>query len=449
MKVVIVGGIAGGMTTAVNFKKLSKDTKIIVFEKNEFISYSACAMPYFLAGEINSIEKLILYTPEQIKTKFSIDVRTNSEVIKINKRQKKVSVIDKINNKEYEENYDKLVLATGAKPFIPSIEGITKFRNIFTLRTINDAIAINNYLQNNIVKKAVIIGAGLIGLEVGEALIRRGCSVTYIEIKKNLLKILPDDLSEQLITLLKNYNVEILTETLIEKIDGDDINKKATTIKTNKKDIECDIIILSTGIKAEIELAKEAGLEINKNYSVIETNKKQQTSEEMIYAVGDCTNTYNLINNKITYIPLATTARKQAAVTANNLINNNTIFNGMLNCWCTRFMDIEIAGVGLSLYEAENSNFSAKSATYELSSLPDYINRKNDLYINYVWDKKSNRLLGAFLLGYGGTVYRANILAASITGRLTMKEISDMDLSYSPIFNTVFDPITIAAKKSY
>lgn len=447
MKILIIGGVAAGMTAAVNIKKYNPDITVKVFEKGVYISYSACGIPYFISNEINSIEQIILYNPEKMKAVRDIDVHINSEVISIDKRKKIIVINDLSSNKIYEEKYDKLILCTGAKPFIPNITGINNFKNIFTVRTINDAINIKKFINTNAVKNVAIIGSSFIGIELAESLLKNNIRVVMLEKNKFPIPLLPQDLSEILNSYFKNFNIEFHGEIDIQIIKSKNNSDIADEIITDKNKIDCDMIILTTGITPEIELATKIDLQINKLFKVIETDKKQQTSETTIYAAGDCTNTFNFITNKIDYVPLAAPARRQGEVAGINAAGGNISLKGMLNSWCIRFMELEIGSTGLNFEKAVHGNFDVRAVTIDTYLVPNYISKKNNLRLNFVYDKKTNRILGATGIGYRGTISRINLIATAVFNKMSLKNISELDLSYSPPFNTVFDPVVISAKK--
>lgn len=446
MKIIIIGGVAAGLTAAAAIKRVNSDIEVVVYEEDELISYSTCSIPYYISGEIKKLDDLILFNPKTIKSSKNIVVKNFSKVIEINKRKKSVTVKNIHDNKLYEDNYDKLIIATGASQIFPNIENITSCSNVFKVKDLTDAARIKKFIDIYKPKKAVIVGSGFVGIEITEALIKNKISVTLLEKADKIFPILPLKISEKFTDLLKKCNVNYHTGNTVIKFMTDS-NKYAVKVITDKNKFETDMVIISSGIKPNIDLAVSSGIKINQSLSTIDTNKKQQTSEYSIYAAGDCTNCYNYITNKQVYYPLATVARKQGEVAGLNAAGYNTSLKGQLFSWSLRFMNNEICQTGLTEEEAIKNGFEVESYFTVEKTSSKLLNKENKVNINYLYEKKTLKLLGATLFGNKRIVERANIIATAIYSKLNLKDISRIDFSYSPPFNTVYEPVAMAAKK--
>lgn len=440
MKIVIIGGVAGGATAAARLRRIDENAEIIVFEKDEYISYANCGLPYHIGNVIQKRDSLLLQTPESFKARFNVDVRIKSEVVEIHPKTKTVEIKDLKSGNSYEETYDKLVISTGAKAVRPPIKGIDNER-IFSLRNIPDMDKIKHFITEKNAKKAVVIGGGFIGLEMAENLHDAGLKVTVIERLNQVMSIIDYSMAATVHQHLRSKNIDLL---LGENIVGFETKENGIGVQLeSNQSIETDMVILSIGVKPDNILAKNAGLKIGE-LGGIEVDEFMQTSDQDIYAVGDVIEVVNTVTGKKALIPLAGPANKQARITADNIIfGNKKRYEGTIGTSIAKIFDLTVASAGVTekVLEREGIKFltnithSGSHAGYYPNSLPLTIK------INYGADGK---LFGAQVVGFDGVDKRIEMLAQVIKNGGTIYDLTEIEHAYAPPFSSAKDPVNMA-----
>ncbi|MDY6973451.1 MAG: FAD-dependent oxidoreductase [Thermodesulfobacteriota bacterium] len=442
--ILIIGALALGPKTACRFKRLEPDSRVIMVDQSEHISYGGCGIPYFISGDINDPEQLqstsfhMLRDEKFFRESKDVEVLINTRAVKIDRKDKTVVVRNTVNDKERELSYDKLVLATGSRPTRLSVPG-NHLEGVFTVSALDEAIAIKNELVGGKVEKAVIIGAGAIGLEMAEALADLwGVETAVIEISD---QILPGFLSANVAGICQHHMEEKgisfhLEENITELCGG----KRVEKVITDKGTLDADMVIMAVGVTPNSDLAKLAGLEVSPDGAIV-VNKTLQTSDPNIYAGGDCIQIKNLITEKPGYYPLGSLANKQGRIIGTNLAGGHAEFEGAVGSFVIKLFEISIAGAGLSFETARREGFDALRAFVVQFDRAHFYPEKDLLYMELVVEKDSGLVLG--IQGLGGrsdsVVARVNAVSAILKYKPTIKDISNLELPYSPPFSAAMD----------
>jgi NADPH-dependent 2,4-dienoyl-CoA reductase/sulfur reductase-like enzyme/rhodanese-related sulfurtransferase len=445
VKIIIIGGVAGGASAAVRARRINENAEIIMFEKGPYISYANCGLPYYLSKDIENEGDLILQTPANFKMRFNIDVFINHEVISINRHKKTIKVKNISSSREeriFEENYDKLILAPGASAIKPPIPGI-EAENVFFLKTVPDTIAIDNYIEKNNSRKAVILGGGYIGLEVADALNRRGLQVTVVERENYVMPMIDTDMVPFVERHLTQSGIKLLTRKEVMRISTDSENIGNKIQLKDGEEIEADIIIASLGVKPHSELAKAAGLELGLR-DTIKVNEFMETSDPDIYAVGDVVLSYNLITGKWVWIPLAGPANKQGRVAGTNAAGGMIKFKGVLGTSIVEFNGLAVAKTGLSERDAEVEGIDYFVSKTHSPSHARYYPGGDMVHMKLIVKSKTGRIIGAQAIGKEGVDKRIDVVATAIYFNGTVDDLSSLDLAYAPQFGSPKDPVNIA-----
>lgn len=438
MKTVIIGGVAGGASAAARLRRLDESAEIILLERGKFISYANCGLPYYIGGEITDKSDLTLQTPQSFYERFRIDVRTENEAMAINTQLQTVTVLDKSQNKTYDESYDKLILSPGAEPIRPNFDGIDDAR-IFTLRSIPDTFKIKEYINNTQAKTAVVVGGGYIGVEMAENLANTGLKVTVVELANHVIAPLDFDMACDVHHYLRSKGIVLRLNTGVKAFAS---GKKLEVILDNDS-ICADIVILAIGVRPDTKLAKEAGLDCDAKGSIL-VNEYMQTSNENVYAVGDAVKTVNFVSGQMGYIPLAGPANKQGRIAADNICDIKSTYKGTQGSAVLKLFDMTVATTGLNEAAALAANidfdkvytFSASHATY-------YPNASN-MSVKILFQKTNGRIIGAQIIGFDGVDKRCDVLATAIRGKMNVQEITELELCYAPPFSSAKDPVNMA-----
>lgn len=438
MKILIVGGVAGGATTATRLRRLDEKSEIIIFDRGDYVSFANCGLPYYVGNVIKTKEKLLLRTPKSFKDRFNIDVRLNEEVTKVLRQDKKIQIRKK-DGTIYEENYDKLVLSPGAEPINPFKE--LKDEKIQTLRTVNDAIKIREYLENNNINDVAIIGGGYIGVEMAENIRNQNkdTNITIIEKAEHLIAPLDKDMSKFVQKVLLKNNINTILENGVQQINK---NNDRFEIKLEKGTIKVDYIILCIGVRSESNLAKDAGLNVSEKGSII-VNEFMKTSDEDIYALGDSIQVNNPIINIPTYIPLAGPANKQARVVANNIYNKAGKYEGTIGSSILKIFENNLGIVGLNENVAKQNNIDYKTMIISPYSHATYYPGATQTTIKVLYENNTGKILGAQVWGKEGIDKLTDILAVAIKHKMTADDLADFELSYAPPFSSAKSPINL------
>lgn len=444
-KLIVIGGTAAGLSAASKAKRMRPEMEIEVFEKSGYISYGACGLPYFVGGIIERPEDLVSLTVDQITQKRGIPTYIHHEVTKINREKKTVTVRNLDSGEESVHPYDKLVIATGARPIKPSIPGI-EAEGVYYLRTVEDGIRLKQVVRSSDKKRTAIVGGGFIGLEVAEEMALSGIEVHVFERLERLLPFLDEKFSSAVLDTLTKHGVTVHLGEDIDEIltDGDAVSGIKTA---GGKTLSVDFVLMSIGVVPNTELAKEAGLELGIK-GAIAVNDEMQTSDPSVWACGDCVQMRHRITGRPVYIPLGTTANKQGRIAGENIAGGHETFKGVLGSMVTKVFDLYIASTGLSLQQAEEAGYDAVSSVTTKGDRASYYPGSQDNHICLVFEKKNGRLLGAQGIGSESVAGRMNVFAAAITCGMTVSQINELDLVYAPPVAPVYDPILIAASQA-
>lgn len=437
-KVLIVGGVAGGASAAARLRRLNEDFEIIMFEKGEYISFANCGLPYYIGDSIKNRGFLLVQTVEGMKERFKIDVRNLSEVIEIDKNNKKVNVKNHKTGEVYEETYDKLILSPGAIPKIPDIEGIKSCENLFTLRNIADTDKIKNYVDTNKPQKALVVGGGFIGLEMAENLYERGVEVTLVHSREQVMKPVDYEMASILHTHLIEKGVKLILKDKPLKIED---NGKKVILKSGKE-IDTDMIIFSIGVTPESAIAKNAGLKVNENGAII-VNSKMKTSDEDIYAIGDVVEVIDFVNKKPTMIPLAWPANRQGRLVADILSGKDVEYKGTLGSLVAKVFDLTVAATGNNEKTLRDLAISYEAIHIHPVSHAGYYPGAEQISFKMLFDPNTGKILGAQGVGKDGIDKRIDLIANSIKAGFTVYDLQDIEVCYAPPYNSAKDPVNI------
>ncbi|MDI9596206.1 MAG: FAD-dependent oxidoreductase [Candidatus Caldatribacteriota bacterium] len=439
MKVVIVGGVAGGASAAARLRRLDEKAEIIMVERGPYVSYANCGLPYHLSGLIEKKEDLVVQTPELLGKRFNLDIRTNQEVIEIKRDKKTVVIEDKIKKNIYEENYDKLILSPGAKPFHPPIKGLDS-NKVFSLRDIPDVLEIKNFIETKKPERVVLFGAGYIGIEIAENLKKAGVFVTIIELMPQVLGPLDYEMAALVHQHLKNNDVEFYLEDPVQVIEHEG-DCQILELASGKK-VKTDMIIMGVGVRPETALAKEAGLEIGVTGG-IKVNKYLETSDSDIYAVGDAIEVTDFIDNNPTLIPLAGPANKQGRIAANNIFGNREVYNGTQGSSIIKVFKMTIATTGNNekLLKRKGIEY-LKSYTHSPSHAGYYPGAKT-ISLKLLFTP-NGKILGAQAVGKEGVDKRIDVIATAIRAGMKVADLEELELCYAPPYNSAKDPVNMA-----
>lgn len=432
MRILVIGAVAAGTSAAAKARRNDDKAEIVIYEKDKDISYSGCGLPYYIGGEIEDIDELTPRDPKFFKKKYNIDIFTGYEVLSINPELKELSIKNLDTDEVFKDNYDKLVVATGALPFVPDVKGIDK-DNVFFLRNVQSARKIRNFIENNKPQHAVIVGTGFIGFEMLENLMADGISVTIVEKQSKITPNLDEDMAAFLENVLSKKNVNILKSSSINEIKRDNI------ILEDGREIKSDMVIMATGVKPNVSLAKGAGIEIGVT-GAIKVNTKMETNIKDIYACGDCIETFSVVTGKPVYRPLGSTANKTGRI-AGDVITGGTIeYKGNLSTGIFKLFDMTIANTGLSEKEAIAEGYDIVVCHNIKPDKPSYFHGK-EMVIKAIADKKTEKLLGVQIVGYEGVDKRIDVFVTLITYGAKVDELFHLDLAYAPPFSTTKDPV--------
>ena len=440
MKVVIVGGVAGGASAAARIRRLDEHAQIIMIERSGYVSYANCGLPYYVGGVIKEQEELTLQTPESFWGRFRIDVRVRQEVTAINPAEKTVTVRALDSGKSYTETYDKLLLAPGAKPTVPALSGVSSER-VFTLRTVEDTLRIRHFVEDQKPKTAVLAGGGFIGLEMAENLMEMGVSVTIVQRLKQLLAPLDADMASFVHAEMRRHGVALrLGETVTGfRQDGDSV----LTLLEESEPLRSDMVLLAIGVTPDTHLAKEAGLELGIRGSIA-VNERMETSVPDIYAVGDAVEVTHFVTGQKALISLAGPANKQGRIAADNICGGNSHFTGSQGSSVLKLFGLTAASTGINEKAAQAAGIAYDKVVLFPASHAAYYPGARSMAMKVLYEKESLRLLGAQIVGGEGVDKRIDVLATAIRAKMTALELTELDLSYAPPYSSAKDPVNMA-----
>ena len=439
MKVLIVGGVAGGATAAARLRRLDENAEIILFERGEYISFANCGLPYYIGGEITDKADLTVQTPKGFYDRFRVDIRTQNEVIAIDPVAKVVDVKDLKTGEVYNESFDKLILAPGAAPLRPKFDG-AELDRVFTLRNIPDTYRIKDFIDQKKPRRALVVGGGYIGIEMAENLHRAGLEVTVVEFLDHVIAPLDFDMAAEVHNHIRQKGVKLMLKTGVTGIHEEDGELRVTL---GEEEVRTDMVILSVGVRPENALASQAGLALNARRAVI-TNEHQQTSNPDIYAVGDVTEIVDYITKDKGYIPLAGPANKQARVAADHIYGIPSTYKGTQGTGILRVFDLTVGTVGLTETKIKQLNIDyEKSYTWSASHASYYPGAVN-MTIKLLYRKENGGILGAQIVGYDGVDKRIDVIATAIRANMTVYDLTELELAYAPPYSSAKDPVNMA-----
>jgi NADPH-dependent 2,4-dienoyl-CoA reductase/sulfur reductase-like enzyme/rhodanese-related sulfurtransferase len=442
MKYIIVGAVAGGASTAARLRRLDEKAEILLFEKGEYISYANCGLPYYIGDVIKDRNALFVQTAAAFNKRFNIDVRTQTEVMSIDAKAKTIVAKNQITGVEYTESYDKLVLSPGAEPVRPPLPGIMS-EGIFTLRNVNDTDYIKKFVQQKEVKKAVVIGAGFIGLEMAENLHELGLQVSVVEMANQVLVPVDYPIAALLQQHIRSKGVELLLNTAVAGFERTD---SGLNVQLKNGDIlDADVVILSIGVKPDTKLAVNAGLKIG-DARGIWVNEYLQTSDPNIYAVGDAIEFTNPITGQAMITYLAGPANKQGRICANNIaLGNKHSYHGAINTAIVKVFDMTVATAGTAVKHLKAASIKHIVSTTHNGSHAGYYPGAKQMSIQIAFSPENGRLLGAQIAGFDGVDKRIDVLASVIKRNSNINELTEFEHAYAPPYSSAKDPVNIAA----
>lgn len=441
MKVVIIGGVAGGATAAARMRRESEDAQIVLFERGEYVSYANCGLPYYIGGTISERDRLFVQTVEGFVNRFNIDIRVKSEVTAIDLKSKTVTVLNRLTNESYTESYDKLIVSTGAEPIKPPMPGIDNPK-IFSLRNVPDMDHIKSYIDQYNPKRAVVIGGGFIGLEMVENLQDAGLEVCVIERSNQVMTPIDFSMASLVHQHLKSKKVGLLLEEVVEGFESS--GNEIKVLLASKKDISADMVILSIGVRPEVHLAKEAGLELG-SLGGIKIDDYMQTSDPDVYALGDAVEVFNPVIGKYSLIPLAGPANKQARIVADNILEGNIYkYTGTIGTSIAKVFDITVAATGASSKLLDRENIAHLSSFTHGNSHAGYYPNALPLSIKINFSPADGKLLGAQIVGFDGVDKRIDLFAQVIKKGGTIYDLMEIEHAYAPPYSSAKDPVNMA-----
>lgn len=440
MRVIIIGGVAAGMSAAAKLKRLKKDYEVVVYEKTDVVSFGACGLPYFAAGFFDDKNEMIARTAEKF-IESGVDLKVFHEVTKVDPKNKKVTVKNVKTGEEFEDSYDKLMIATGAASIMPPFRN-AGLKNISTLKSMDNGVYVKEMLKQDEVKNVAIIGAGFIGLESVEAAKHQGKNVTVFQLEDRILQnVFDKEITDVLEEEIRRHGVDLRTSEAVSEFVGHD--KVEGVVTSRGETIAADAVIVATGVRPTTKFLQDTGIHMLNNGAIVVDNHGR-TSVEDIYSAGDCATVKNIVTGQDSYVPLATGANKLGRIVGENLAGLDTEYPGSLSSSCIKVMDMEAAATGITEETAKRLGLNYKTVFISDFNQTSYYPGRNKIYVKLVYDAESKVLLGGQVAGFKDSVQRANVLAAAIYGKMTVNQLGMLDLCYAPPFARTWDVLNVA-----
>lgn len=440
MKIVIVGGVAGGATAAARIRRLNEQAEIVVFERSGYISYANCGLPYYIGDVITDPEELTLQTPESFFSRFRVNMKVRHEVTAIHPDRKTVSVKNLQTGEEFEESYDKLILSPGAKPTQPRLPGVG-LDKLFTLRTVEDTFRIKDYINKNNPKSAVLAGGGFISLELAENLRELGMDVTIVQRPKQLMNPFDADMAAFIHGEMRKHGVRLALGHTVEGFEEKDSG--VDVLLKDEAPLHADMVVLAIGVSPDTGLAKDAGLELGIKGSIL-VNDRMETSVPDIYAVGDAVQVKHFVTGQDALIALAGPANKQGRIAADNICGGDSRYSGSQGSSVVKVFDLTAAATGVNETNAGKAGLSVDSVVLSPMSHAGYYPGGKVMTMKVVFEKETYRLLGAQIVGYEGVDKRIDVLATAIRAGLKATQLKELELAYAPPYSSAKDPVNMA-----
>ncbi|MBC1736984.1 FAD-dependent oxidoreductase [Listeria seeligeri] len=441
MKIVIIGSVAAGTSVAAKARRNTEEAEIVVYDQDKDISYSVCGIPYYIGGEVESLDTLTPRNVTWFQKRYNIDIFTEHRVVKIHPEQKKLDILNLKTGETLQDSYDELVLAMGAKPVIPKVFDLyPEATNLFQVRNIQDAARMSQFMEEKQLKKALIVGGGFIGLEIAEQLKQKEVEVTIVQRSNQIMKHLDKDMAFRVQKVLEREEIQIALNTTIEKVNfATKENQIVSVVDNHHEERETDMVILAAGVEPNTNLIEGTGIKLGHS-NAISVDEHMQTNIPHISAVGDIAESYSLITGKPLYRPLGSTANKMGRIAGDTLTGGSLKHRGILGTGIVRVFDTAVAYTGLTEQEALEEGIDVEVLYNIKPDKADYLGGK-ELTIKALADKKSGRILGAQIIGVNGVDKRIDILATAITFKATAADLFHLDLAYAPPFATTKDPV--------
>ncbi len=439
-RLVVIGGDAGGMTAATQARRLDGDLDIVALEKSSWVSYSACGIPYLVAGDVDRLEDLVARTPQEFRDRHKIDVRLKHEAMAIDTDAGQVEVRDHEHGRTVKVPYDKLVIATGARPRRPDIPGING-ESVLGVQTLADAQRLMDRAERSNPKDVVVVGGGYIGLEMAEAYVKRGAKVTVVDGAPEIMGTLDPDMAALVRTAMVRHGIEVRCGATVSAFEPGSVHLEGG------ETLSADLVILGTGVAPNSELAADAGVETGVK-GAIRVNARMQTSVDGIWAAGDCAESFHLVSRQPTHIPLGTVANRQARVAGINLGGGYATFPGVVGTAVTKLCATEVARAGLSEREAAAAGLEYVVGKIKATTQAGYLPEARPIVAKMLAEWGTGRILGAQLVGEEGAGKRIDAVAVALTAGFTAEDLLNTDLAYAPPFSPLWDPIQVAARKA-
>ncbi len=435
MKLVIIGGVAAGATAAARARRISEDAAITLFERGPYVSYANCGLPYFLSGDIPDRADLLLQTPEGFDARYGVKVRVNTEIVAIDRPQKRVLSRGPAGDEWVP--YDKLILAQGGQPLMPPIPGMDR-PNVFKLWTVPDMDRIHDVLASGAPQTAVVVGGGFIGLEMAEAFRKRGLATTVVELQSHVMAVMDPEYGRRVASELEENGVSVVSGAGVQAVH------ERTVELSDGRQLPADLVLFSVGVRPELRLAKEAGLEIGPSGG-LQVNEHLQTSDPDIYAAGDMVEVTQRVSGRRIRVPLAGPANRQGRIAASNALGQAMGYSGALGTSVVKIFEATAAMTGLSEKAAREVGFSVGVAILHKDHHAGYYPGAEEIALKLVYDRPSARLLGAQAFGRAGVEKRIDVLATALHGQFTLDDLAELDLAYAPPYSSANDPVNLAA----
>ena len=447
-RLVVIGGDAAGMAAASQARRRrdADDLAIVAFERGHYTSYSACGVPYLVSRLVKSEDELIARTPEVFRRDFSIDARTRSEVTEVDLGRRQVRVRDLEAGREYAEPFDSLVIGTGSVPMRPKVPGIDA-DGVYGVQTLDDGVALRAELDSGRVDRVVVVGGGYIGLEIAEAAVISGRRVTVVDLAKTPVGTFDPDIGSFIADAVRGLGIELVLGEAVTAVES--TGGRVSAVHTAAgRELPADLVVLGLGVRPNVALAEAAGVPLGESGGIA-VDQRMRTAVEGVWAAGDCVESRHRLSGRRVVVALGTHANKQGRVAGINLGGGYATFPGVIGTAVTKICDLEVARTGLSEREAREAGFEFLTAYVDSTTRAGYFPGARPIRVKMTAERRSGRLLGAQIVGREGAAKRIDVLAACIWNAMTVEEVLGLDLSYAPPFAPVWDPVLIAARKSW
>ena len=439
MRVIIIGGVAAGMSAAAKLKRMQPEYEVVVYEKTDVVSFGACGLPYFVGGFFDDVNNMIARPAEKFR-ESGIDLNIFHEVIDVDTEAKKLTVKNLTTGEEFVDTYDKLMIASGASSIIPPIKNVN-IENVSTLKSMSDGIKVKELMNKEEIKNVAIIGAGFIGLEAVEAAKKLGKNVVVFQLEDRILpQVFDKEVTDILEDEIRKHDVDLRLEEIVGELVGE---TKVEKVITNKGEYDADLVIVATGVRPNTSFLKNTNINMLPNGAII-VDEFGKTSVEDVYSAGDCATIQNIVTGQDSYVPLATGANKLGRIVGENLAGANNTFQGSLGSSCIKVMDMEAASTGLTEIQAARLGIEVKTKFISDFNQTNYYPGRDKMYVKLVYDANTKVILGGQVAGYKDAVQRANVIAACVFGKLTTNQLGMLDLCYAPPFARTWDILNVA-----